>query len=89
MALRVNISSISEADGAVDFLMVGLIWETGVRVIAAFVVVVCNPPDMSNSPSPNWFDSEQQFQRLMDPGTPQRQFMPMLYVPFLRPGSSV
>jgi hypothetical protein len=26
-ALRVNISSISEGDGLVTFLMVGLIWE--------------------------------------------------------------
>ncbi|KAH9968798.1 hypothetical protein BC827DRAFT_1165659 [Russula dissimulans] len=33
---------------------------------------------MSNSPSPNWFGDEQQNQRFMDPGTPQRQLMAML-----------
>jgi hypothetical protein len=57
-------------------------------VIAA-VVVPLQLPDMSNSPSPNWFDNEQQLQRFMDPGTPQRQFMPILYVSLIRPGSSL
>jgi hypothetical protein len=44
---------------------------------------------MSNSPSPNWFDSEQPIQRFMDQGTQQRQLMAMLYVPFVLSGSFV
>jgi len=44
-----------------------------IAVVVVIVVVVLS--GMSNSPSPNWFDNEQQLQRFMDPGTPQRQFM--------------
>jgi hypothetical protein len=42
-------------------------------VITVLVVV-----DMSNSPSPNWFDAEQQLQQFLEQGTSQRQLMAML-----------